>query len=339
MSALLLLLSAAVVQCKLPGEILDLSMWYLTLPIGTPGNLTKPLDIYAPELRTYQLPDNRKGYAFVGTFAGNAILFKSHVGGVASYKGTSPYARCELREMAVPDSTKKAWWSLSDGPHLMQLRQAIYHLPPNKHDTVIAQIHDPQNDVLEIQLIGNVLSCTGSYLSSYGAPLDSNYVLGTVFDIKIIVLNGFIYVYYNDMNTPKVTLDHRGTLKGAINYFKTGAYTHSNLEFDIATEYSEVHLFSWHIEHTPLPFTTLPTSKASTKAVSRASTKTGLKSSATKTSTTSKSKAASTKSASKTANKSLVPSSSNSNKKSTTNSPKPTNAMVGSVAGSTLGSN
>ena len=84
-----------------------------------------------------------------------------------------------------------------------------------------AQIHDAKNDVMEVRLEGKRL------LAQYNDGkseiiIDPAYVLGTVFDVRIVAASSKVQVCYN------------GVLKATINesgsgwYFKSGSYLQSN---------------------------------------------------------------------------------------------------------------
>ena len=91
-----------------PGEVLDLSRWYLTMPIARPGDPRKPREVHQPELRTFrhQLFDVR----------GGAVEYVATVDGVPTSPNTES-ARCELREMKGPNGAEQAWWDFDSVNH------------------------------------------------------------------------------------------------------------------------------------------------------------------------------------------------------------------------------
>lgn len=219
---------------RVPGDIIDLSDWYLTLPTGRKGS---PDTIYNPDLATYsgsdfQLNDTRDG-----------VVFTADAGGVTT-KGSS-YPRSELREMAGPDKDDKADWSDTSGTHVMRVRQAVTELPQVKPHVVTAQIHDADDDVMEIRLEGARL------LAQYDdggkdVTIDPDYVLGTPYDLTITAADGRIAVDYDGVRKVDVPVSGSGW------YFKSGCYVQSNPgkgEDPAAT--AQVVVYRLSVQHNP----------------------------------------------------------------------------------------
>ena len=87
----------------------------------------------------------------------------------------SSYPRTELREM---NGAKLAAWSNTQGTHTLTVRQAVTALPAAKPDVVTAQIHDAEDDVMEVRLE------SGKLIAQYNdgrtdVTLDPRYTLGT----------------------------------------------------------------------------------------------------------------------------------------------------------------
>ena len=117
--------------------------------------------------------------------------------------------------------TEKASWSNTTGTHVLRLRQAVTRLPTVKPHVVTAQIHDAEDDVLEVRLEG------GKLIASYNdgrtdVTLDPRYSLGTPYDLTITAASGRIRVYYN--GAKKLDIAKRGSGW----YFKSGSYVQSN---------------------------------------------------------------------------------------------------------------
>ena len=213
----------------LPSTVLDLSNWYLTLPTGNKG---KPDTIYRPELDTYT------STAFRLNSAKNGVAFTATAGGVTT--SGSKYPRSELREMT---GDRKAGWSNKSGTHTLVARQAITKLPPKKPEIVSAQIHDGSDDVMQVRLEGKRLMTQYNDGQSE-ITIDPAYVLGTVFEVRIVAANSRVQVYYN------------GQLKATINksgsswYFKSGTYLQSNTsKGDKPTAAGEVVLYALKVTH------------------------------------------------------------------------------------------
>lgn len=84
------------------------------------------------------------------------------------------------------------------------------HLTTVKPQTVVGQIHDADDDVTVFRVEGNnpggVSTTAKIYITdgdnTHGYLLDSNYTLGTLFTVKIIVANGVISYEYNGQTVP-----------------------------------------------------------------------------------------------------------------------------------------
>src|SRR5262245_39557093 len=88
--------AAGQVPPVLPSQVLDLSNWKITLPIGQSGD---PTEILQPALNTFVDPN----YFYVNA-AGNGVVFTAPCGGVTT--GGSSYPRSELRQMANNGSSQ-----------------------------------------------------------------------------------------------------------------------------------------------------------------------------------------------------------------------------------------
>ena len=195
------------VTSLLPGQLLDLDNWKLTLPTGQEG---KPEEIDAPQLSSFT------NEFFRLNDAGNGVVFTAHAGGVTT--SGSSYPRSELREM---DGTQKAAWDSTDGTHTLDVCEAITKVPATKPEVVSAQIHDTEDDVLQIRLEDRTLSV--QYDDGKGeVVLDPDYRLGTPFRVRISVAAQGIAVFYNG--------EHKTDIKksGTGWYWKVGAYVQSN---------------------------------------------------------------------------------------------------------------
>lgn len=192
-----------------PGQLLDLTNWYLTLPTGEEGD---PDDVYQPELATYSGP------WFQLNEARDAVVFTANAGGVTT--PGSNYPRSELREMS---GEEKASWSNTDGTHTLSTRQAVTKLPPVKAHVVTAQIHDAEDDVVEVRLEGEHLFA--EYDDGNGEiTIDPAYQLGTPYDLMITAAEGRIEICYNGELEAEIPKQGSGW------YFKTGSYVQSNPE-------------------------------------------------------------------------------------------------------------
>jgi hypothetical protein len=222
-----------VAPSQVPGQVLDLANWNLTLPTGAPG---KPDTVQQPALATYSSP-------FFQVDPGRGgVVFTSDAGGVTT-KGSS-YPRSELRETS---GDKLAEWSNHAGTHTLEVRQAVITLPPVKPEVVTAQIHDAEDDVIEIRLEDNRLIAQyggGDYGDKNEFVIDPAYVLGTPYDLRVIATAGRIDVFYNGGHAGGAALAGDGW------YFKTGSYLQSNVSRgDAADAVGQVVLYALRVSH------------------------------------------------------------------------------------------
>lgn len=218
-----------------PAQLLDLTNWKETLPIGSSGS---PTEIKQPALATYI-----KAPYFTLNGAGNAVVFRAPVNGVTT--SGSGYPRSELREM-TNGGKDNASWSTTSGAHVMFIDQAITAVPKTKKHVVAGQIHDASDDVIVIRLEYPKLFIDIN--GNDGPVLDSNYSLGKRFTVKFVAVGGQIKIYYNGSQVPAYTMSK----SGSGNYFKAGAYTQSNCSKESvcdSSNYGEVAIYGLSVQH------------------------------------------------------------------------------------------
>ncbi len=219
---------------ELPAEVLDLSGWKVTLPIGDDED---PTEIFQPELDSYSHDP-----FFTVTESGDAVRFRAPVNGVTT--GGSSYPRSELREMESGGGDEIEW-SSTDGTHSMTVEGAFTHLPEDKPHLVAAQIHGGDDDVTVLRLEGSELWITEGDTSNHHLITD-DYELGTLFEFRYVVSDGEIEVYFD--GELETTIDH----SDSTNYFKTGAYTQANCGNSSPCDednYGEVEIHSVSVTH------------------------------------------------------------------------------------------
>jgi poly(beta-D-mannuronate) lyase len=212
-----------------PAEVLDLDNWYLTLPTGREGD---PDDVYPPDLDTFSDPWFRL------TDAGDGVVFTANAGGVTT-EGSS-YPRSELREMA---NGELASWSNTRGTHTLDVRQAVTRLPDMKPHVVTAQIHDAEDDVVEVRLEG--VRLIAEYDDGDGeVVIDPAYELGTPYDLRITAAGGSVEIFYNGRLAADIPKSGSGW------YFKSGSYVQSNpTRGDAPDATAAVILYALTVEH------------------------------------------------------------------------------------------
>lgn len=219
-----------------PGDIIDLRNWKLTLPVNNAQEV-KP-----PALKSYE-----SGY-FNHPPTCTSVVFKTPVGG-ATTPGSS-YPRTELREMAS-NGTKLASWSGTSGTHEMAWRVAVESFPPAKPQVVVGQVHDADDDVVQVLYDGKAGAITYRWLGETTGELVSGYQLGMYVDLKIVVSGGTFNLYANGALKASRSRPSSGM------YFKAGSYPQSNpSKGDDPNAYSQVRISKLAVKHasgTPAP--------------------------------------------------------------------------------------
>lgn len=215
---------------------MDLSEWYVTLPVGAPDD---PETIRQPALQNFSDPN-----FFYWSVPLQAAVFRAHCGGVTTTG--SQYPRTELREMK---GSELADWDITKGTHTMISKHAVLHLPDLKPEVVVAQVHRYTADLFVIhaqrQENGRLRLIAKNEKTIYGVLSDS-WGMGDPFNLKIEAKKGEINVYFEDFGVSKATF----SADSKRNYFKTGAYTQSSINNgEDFNAFSEVALFSVDVKH------------------------------------------------------------------------------------------
>lgn len=218
---------------SVPGEVLNLDDWKITLPIGPQDDAN---EVEQPDLGSFV-----KRPFFRVNRDGTGVVFRAPAGGATT--SGSDYPRSELREMTA-GGTQEASWSNASGKHVMTITQAITDAPKAKSHVVAGQIHDAEDDVVMIRLEDKRL-----FVEADGddiGVLDRSYELGTTFTVKIRATPAGIKVIYDD--TKVVKYDK----VGAGYYFKAGCYTQSNPEMgDAPKSFGQVVIDKLKVTHKP----------------------------------------------------------------------------------------
>ncbi|SCL17366.1 polysaccharide lyase family 7 protein [Micromonospora inyonensis] len=196
--------------CAVPADVLDLTNWKITLPIGASES---PTEIKQPTLDSYQISP-----WFVTADSCRAVQFRAPVNGVTT--SGSSYPRSELREM-TSNGTANAAWSSTSGTHTLTVDLAFTRLPATKPHVVGAQIHDGSDDVTVFRLEGTNLYVTNGD-TTHHKLVTSGYQLGTRIQVKFVVGGGQVRAYYNGVLQTTLSRSFSGA------YFKAGAYTQAN---------------------------------------------------------------------------------------------------------------
>ncbi|MDT8915948.1 polysaccharide lyase family 7 protein [Amycolatopsis sp. PS_44_ISF1] len=219
-------------DCRHPADVLDLANWKETLPTGSKG---KPTEIEQPALNTFSAEP------WFTTAAGcTGVRFRAAVDGVTT--SGSGYPRSELREMAGGD---EADWSTTRGTSTLTVDTSVTHLPADKPEVVVAQIHDADDDVTVFRLEGSKLYLTRGDDPHYRLA-DGGYRLGTRFTVEFVAGGGRISAYYNGTEVAGFAKKSSG------DYFKAGVYTQANCDKSSpcsAQNYGETVVYGLTVAH------------------------------------------------------------------------------------------
>jgi hypothetical protein len=229
-----------------PAQVLNLLNFKITMPTGVRDH---PLEVKQPGLNTY----DHSLYFYVKN---RRVIFRTPVKGVTTEN--SDYPRTELREMKN-SGKDNARWSNSSGIHTMSGTLAITHLPAKKRQGVVAQIHDPDDDVVMIRATQissthakiEVLWSKGKDQGTVNQTIDSAYPMGKDFSYTIIASKSGIVVNYLKPGLSEwVQKKNPKTIIKSDLYFKAGMYCQSNEEHETNDEeYAECDYASLAVKH------------------------------------------------------------------------------------------
>lgn len=123
-----------------PGRLLDLSRWYLTLPIADPAgghDPGKPWNVYPQDLATFTHLD------LFRALPGPCVEYSAPVDGMST--SGSGATRCELRQMKGPGHADKADWSIDDADlHTLTCTLTCDGTSiVGRREVIVGQIHGP----------------------------------------------------------------------------------------------------------------------------------------------------------------------------------------------------
>jgi hypothetical protein len=221
-------LRAAAAPSRVPGDLIDLADWYLTLPTGKAGD---PDTVENPDLEKFT------NAFFTLNDARDGVVFSARGDGVTTKN--SHYPRSELREM---NGSAKAAWSNTRGTHTLDVCEAITQVPSGKPEVVAAQIHDDKDDVLQIRLEGRKLIV--QYDDGKAEQvLDPAYRLGTPYHVRIDAADSTVDVLYNGEKKAELPLTGSGW------YWKVGAYVQANSDTGDAQSTGAVTVYALQVNH------------------------------------------------------------------------------------------
>lgn len=229
-----------------PAQVLDLTNWKMTLPIGAGST---PLEVLQPELNTYSHPK------WFTTWKNESVVFRCNAGGVTT--SGSSYPRSEAREMKNSGATK-ADWSNASGTHTLAGTLLLNRFTTKKPQMVVAQIHDPDDDVVMIRAT-KVSSTTakleaewskGKDQGSEKVLLDSACPIGVKFSYSIVATpDGIVVNYLKPGLSVWKTVKNPWKIVKSHLYFKYGCYLQSNENYDHPDDYGVVVYYALKVTH------------------------------------------------------------------------------------------
>ena len=121
--------------------------------------------------------------------------------------------------------------------------EAITKVPSAKPEVVGAQIHDANDDVMQIRLEGQQLMVQ-YHDGKSEQVIDPNYKLGTPYNVRIVAADSKVDVLYNGQKKAELPLSGSGW------YWKVGAYVQSNgSKGDGASSEGEVTVYRADVKH------------------------------------------------------------------------------------------
>ncbi|OQR91488.1 hypothetical protein THRCLA_08975 [Thraustotheca clavata] len=249
-----------------PAAFLGLSHWALDLPVPDASNAMAQR-LYHPALDAY----SSKYFDIVN---GSYVALTVPVDGAHTLN--SDYPRVELREVranATNSSFLRNFDPTSSGivSHELSLAMAVATIPPKHPQLTVAQVKgDKACLMIELQSGSKGFQLVAS--NHYFQPknqllgvLDSSFSLSTKFNLKLQLQDGMVYIYYNDMTTPRIMAPFKhhqdcncrnATTNQTLCYFKAGNYLGTNTSYDDADAVGAINLYSikaWHGNSTKIP--------------------------------------------------------------------------------------
>lgn len=187
-------------------KIVNVNQWKLTLP--------KVENYKLVELKS---PQQIKEYSDENFYLNSeGLVMKASCD--ASTTPNSKYPRCEFREY----SGAEVFWDSTDKPRTLQYKVAALHLPKNKPEIVVGQLHDKKDDVFEVKFSGLPKPTLKVFHDSeiYGSL--GEYEINEYADISIEVVKGMCKIVSN-----KGSVSFKMSSSTSC-YFKVGCYVQSN---------------------------------------------------------------------------------------------------------------
>ncbi|MDF1740346.1 MAG: polysaccharide lyase family 7 protein [Verrucomicrobiales bacterium] len=199
------------VAAKDAGDVINLSIWKLIIPMDDNGDDVAD-EVTMPTLRLFEDPD-----FFHLSEDKDSVVFRARSD--APKSEGSKYPRSELREMKKGGTVKTSWGTNDGKVHNLTFSAAFLAAPDQSRDVVCARIGDSEKDLLTVRLKDRKLLIDRE--NSKPVILDDNYEPGTFFNLMIIADNGRIRALYERKQIMEWEVEHDGL------FFRVGCQTRS----------------------------------------------------------------------------------------------------------------
>lgn len=210
-----------------PSDILpELTLWKLTLPVDENGDDSSlAANVNQRNTEAYEVVGNGLvDYEYIPYFLADddEVFFRAHVGGATT--SGSKYPRSELRQLVGGGDN---YWSVEE-PQNLDVHLRVTHLPVEKPEVSMVQIHGPENEPLRVQYHEDI----GVYIIWNEDNEDEEnalaYALGERLHITVEVEAGDITTTIRNLDRA-TSYTRTWASADATGYFKVGCYTQSSL--------------------------------------------------------------------------------------------------------------
>ena len=200
------------VAAKDAGDVINLSIWKLVIPMDDNGDEVAD-EVSMPTLRLFEDPD-----FFHLSDDKDSVVFRARCD--APKSECSKYPRSELREMKKGGTGETSWGTNDGKVHNLTFSAAFLAVPDKSKDVVCARIADSEKDLLKVRLKGRKLLIDRE--DAEPVILDEDYEPGTFFNLMIIADNGRIRALYERKQIMEWQVERDGL------FFRVGCYTLSD---------------------------------------------------------------------------------------------------------------
>jgi len=197
-----------------------------------------------------QLQDNYvKNPYYVMNSTGTGVQMQVFMNGGRTSSNTK-YPRCEFREYEEGSTSTKASWDAQDGHHVLRGRTKVMHYAPEKCEVVVAQMHDSEDDTLQIRAEASSPTSSQTWRLSINGEEVTDLISGVDLGEEVL--------WEIDVNDGDLTVKINGSTEytgspdwGDGQYFKVGDYAQQNSrdQDNPSSEYSRIELRDLFCSH------------------------------------------------------------------------------------------